>query len=989
MKHWLGAAAVAAAILLVPSSAKAGNDDPALLKFHVPSAEQYKDFEALGLDMNHEVDNNADGSITVQAWVTDEQLAWVRAQGYENVGVVHDKYNIDHIRQERDADIAAEVAAKQALTENAAGKAGPSAAPGTVRAQRGDFYENNVGRFISIEANTTQATVTCTNPNTGSGCSYTGPVLQAAAYDANNKLIVQGALTTYIDPDPSASPDYYQYHYQIFRIGNKGDGGADPAYVKVSAPNGDVDTIPAKEWLPKSPPAYAANFQHDFNTRYYTAQEGYQRVHDLAAQYPNIAKEIKAPEQTWGYERRSATMVGYQQASYVTFAPLVDPQTGLTYQAPNGSTSTLSTANAAKTVVLRTKAWGQDGGNDYSAQLVDPKANNAPLSVTLASKKLTVSLATNATGAITSTAAQVIAAINASPAGATIEASKYRTSAADGVVVPSDASPLSDLLKAPPTIKRGPQDQWILRIGNDKGKPQGDKVGIYIYCQEHGGEIATSGVCLETMSRLIKNYGTDPTTTSYVDNLDIFILPFINADGGTHSIYDSPRRTNMARWCDDTTMYPENLTDPTYRNSYGVNINRNFSVGSAFDGFQGASTTGCAGSNFAGPSELSEPETRNEIWIQNTFKNIKFSNNIHSSGGYFMWVPGSYTPKRETLPYPDYGTLNFFDQTASHVLAGIKAHRGTAILPQKTGPVIDVLYSAAGNSADQAWYVNHIVGYDFEIGDTHYNDTGSGPATCSPGQQPPFGANPTNTCLSGEGNAEGQEFASGNYGLLQSALDYQNDTAAPVVGTDVTSDGKGTYTVKFTSNEASSIYYTTDGSTPTTASTEWAPPRARALPLPLDLAPKTKLQWIAKDFKGNVSGVKSQVLGQTDTTGTVGGSVPATLALTLGAPATFGAFTPGVAKSYTATTTATIVSSAGDATLAVADPSTTAPGRLVNGVFSLLSPLGGLGTIKTWTAPTSNESVPVTFTQAIAANEALRTGTYSKTLTFTLSTTTP
>ena len=97
----------------------------------------------------------------------------------------------------------------------------------------------------------------------------------------------------------------------------------------------------------------------------------------------DIAKELKAPEQTWGYERRAATMVGYQQASYVTFAPIVDPQTGLTYQAPNGSTATLSAANAAKTVVLRTKAWGHEGGNDYSAQLVDPKANNAPLTVSL------------------------------------------------------------------------------------------------------------------------------------------------------------------------------------------------------------------------------------------------------------------------------------------------------------------------------------------------------------------------------------------------------------------------------------------------------------------------------------------------------------------------------------------------------------------------------------------------------------------------------
>ena len=38
----------------------------------------------------------------------------------------------------------------------------------------------------------------------------------------------------------------------------------------------------------------------------------------------------------------------------------------------------------------------------------------------------------------------------------------------------------------------------------------------------------------------------------------------------------------------------------------------------------------------------------------------------------------------------------------------------------------------------------------------------------------------------------------------------------------------------------------------------------------------------------------------TSTTGTVGGSVPATLSLTLGAPASFGAFTPGVTKDYDA-----------------------------------------------------------------------------------------
>ena len=75
---------------------------------------------------------------------------------------------------------------------------------------------------------------------------------------------------------------------------------------------------------------------------------------------------------------------------------------------------------------------------------------------------------------------------------------------------------------------------------------------------------------------------------------------------------------------------------------------------------------------------------------------------------------------------------------------------------------------------------------------------------------------------------------------------------------------------------------------------------------------------------------------------------------------------------------------------ASSDPSTTTTGRLVNGAFTLPQPLqGSWARSQTWTAPVSNDQATVTFKQAIGANEALRTGTYSKTLTFTLSTTTP
>jgi hypothetical protein len=46
-------------------------------------------------------------------------------------------------------------------------------------------------------------------------------------------------------------------------------------------------------------------------------------------------------------------------------------------------------------------------------------------------------------------------------------------------------------------------------------------------------------------------------------------------------------------------------------------------------------------------------------------------------------------------------------------------------------------------------------------------------------------------------------------------------------------------------------------------------------------------------------------------------------------------------------------------------------------------------TLETWSAPVSNDAVALTFTQHIGQTDALRTGSYSKTLTFTLSTTNP
>ena len=99
-----------------------------------------------------------------------------------------------------------------------------------------------------------------------------------------------------------------------------------------------------------------------------------------------------------------------------------------------------------------------------------------------------------------------------------------------------------------------------------------------------------------------------------------------------------------------------------------------------------------------------------------------------------------------------------------------------------------------------------------------------------------------------------------------------------------------------------------------------------------------------------------------------------------------------------------VTSSAGDALLSVSDPSPASTGRLVNGPFALanavaanangapFAPVGGSAnptSLLTYTGPTSANVVTLGFRQQIGRLEALRTGAYSKTLTFTLSTPSP
>ncbi|WP_405149910.1 M14 family metallopeptidase [Sphaerisporangium sp. NBC_01403] len=573
-----------------------------------------------------------------------------------------------------------------------------------------------------------------------------------------------------------------------------------PTKVTITSNRGGTITVPVTKWLGDKRKAPNKHYVQDFVDHYMDPTETTGRFTSLASQFPKISQIIDLPYKTNGYRRAAQAQFGTVTAS---------------------------------TLYVTSKAFGSEGGNDISVALVKPDTASSALGVSVTGKDVVVRLATDGSNAITSTAAQVVTALNGdAAASALLSASTYRGNAGAGLVAAAPATKLTDNLKAPTTVKREPFQMKALRIGK---KRDGSKVGVFLYCQEHAREWVTPLVCVEAAERLLRNYSLDERTKKLVDNLDIFVVPTINPDGAHYSMYDyNMQRKNMTNHCTDTA------SDPASRNSWGVDLNRNFSVGSLFDGYSGASSS-CTSGTYAGPAELSEPEARNEVWLTNQFPNIKFAMNTHSYGGYFMWPPGAYKNEgRELLPRVDFGTENFFWDASSHILSSVQGWRGTAIWPGRTGPVPDVLYSAAGNSADEHWFNRGIIGWDFEVGADVYNPTTK--RFDAVGFQPTFD----------EGHEEAMEFASGQIAILEVARAFADDKQNPSSKLDVTGRTDTTTTFTFKIDEPANVYYTLDGSRPTLTSQKLTSSGMREGSQQITVGKTTEVHWFAVDIAGNV-----------------------------------------------------------------------------------------------------------------------------------------
>jgi Zinc carboxypeptidase/Chitobiase/beta-hexosaminidase C-terminal domain len=718
---------------------------------------------ATGADLTEHLERGTDGAV-IQAVLTATEEAALRADGFQVGRTVQTQAESNAIMDQRERRIA-RLERAEART---AGLATAQQETDEVRIARADYFTSLGAQFLSVEAKSSDldaATLTVSwdsGPGTPMGSGGSAEL------------------------EPFVDADAYLYHRGQFEIDER------PATVEVTSSSGGTATAEVEEWLPPDDDPDPEPYFKDFVDRYMDPTELHERILSLAEEFPRISEIIELPNRTNGYRRHAQAILG----------------------------SVDTDAAAASAVVVTSRAWGHEGGNDLSIELADPDEPDQELAVEQEGNLISVDLATDAAGQVTSTAAEVVEAID-DAVGQTVNAQTFRGDPGAGVVQPQFETPLTDFLSAPATISREPYQPLAIRIGRER---DGSDVGVMAYSQEHAREWVPPLVAVETAERLLRNYQTDRDTRRLVNNLDIFIVPSVNPDGGHFSFYDENfQRKNMFNYCGETGP-----SDPAARDDWGVDVNRNYPIGSLFDGYFGASAS-CTSGTFAGPFEQSEPESRNVFSLPERYPNIKFSMNLHSSGNYFMWSPGSYrVPGRVTLPRPTFGEEEFFWAASKRILGEIKEHRGLSVTPARTGPIADVLYSAAGNSGDALWYGHDIYAWNFEVG-TEF--------------QPDWE----------EAHQEFMEFSNGLVELMDVALDYSRDQRDPR-SNPVPAPGRydEPVAVRFETSEPATIYYTTNGRRPDFDSPTYEAAGIREDGEEILVDRTTVFRWFSVDAAGNV-----------------------------------------------------------------------------------------------------------------------------------------
>ena len=271
-----------------------------------------------------------------------------------------------------------------------------------------------------------------------------------------------------------------------------------------------------------------------------------------------------------------------------------------------------------------------------------------------------------------------------------------------------------------------------LKIGKGSGS---NRPGIYFLGGVHAREWGSCDILINFVQLLTNAYAANTGITlgsrtyttaqikSIVNSKDVYVFPQANPDGRNHSM------TKEAMWRKNRRPAPAGHPQPK---CVGVDINRNYDFlwdyPKYFDPAAPIANAKdpCDHDVYIGPGSISEPETKNAVWVFDQFPNIGYFIDIHSYSEDILYNWGDDT-NQTTNPSMNFENAAFngkrgiaidtaykefidaADRTAIVALANrmrdaIKTVRGrTYTVEQSIG-----LYPTAGTSDDYA-FSRHIV----------------------------------------------------------------------------------------------------------------------------------------------------------------------------------------------------------------------------------------------------------------------------------------
>ncbi len=203
---------------------------------------------------------------------------------------------------------------------------------------------------------------------------------------------------------------------------------------------------------------------------------------------------------------------------------------------------------------------------------------------------------------------------------------------------------------------------------------------------QHAREWVTPMTTMYAVDRLLELYGTDPELTDLVNKIDFYFIPVLNPDGYNYT------------WTTNANWRKNRRTPPAGSTCFGVDMNRNWSVGYGLD--SGSSPDPCS-ETYRGTAAFSEIELTGIKGLMDSLgKNgqnrLKVHLDVHSNAQMLL-SPWGYT----TDAPPDLAKMNELGLLMQNSMKAIRNTtyqygQGSIILYLSSGAARDYGYGAGG-----------------------------------------------------------------------------------------------------------------------------------------------------------------------------------------------------------------------------------------------------------------------------------------------------